>query len=155
MNKFILPAFAVFALLACSEEEKPAPSHYEICAKKTTRECLVGRWLPETVEGTPTCTSNRYPDGLKLESNGRFSFRGGYTSGFNPMMEGNWELDEKGTTMTINITGGDYDYESFSSTIEVRNSGNELRITSSNKYSTFLRCGEGKYTEIFSWQGFD
>jgi len=153
MNKFfIFLAFAVFTLIACSEE-KPEPSHSELCSEKTiTKDCLVGKWRIEKVEGTPTCTPNPNQPGLKFEANGKFSFKGGYINDINPNTNGTWVLDEKGTTMEISVKG-DYIYD-LSATIEILNTGNELRITSSTNRSSFLQCGEGNFTEVFSWQGY-
>jgi hypothetical protein len=157
MNKFSLFfAFAAFMLLACSED-KPSPSHYELCTKPISKECLVGNWHLEKVEGgyskcDPELDFNGL-NGLKLEANGKFSFNGSY-GGYNLLPKyGNWELDEEGTTMKINITDG-YAVnapQEIDATIDIQEKGDILRVSTSN-YSSFLQCETGR-VEVFSWQG--
>jgi len=158
MNKlYLFLVFAVFALVACSEE-KPPPTQTEICAKiPITKECLIGKWYLDMVDGgnsecNPTSESN-----LELQKNGRFIFNGAY--GSNPKLEklGAWELIGGG--MKITFDGGDYDprSESIDATLETRNTGHlELRINTKG-YTGFLQCNVGSsstdFTEIFSWNG--
>jgi len=159
MNK-LLPflAFAVFTLIACSED-KPAASHSELCAKKpVTRECLVGRWALDKIEGSSECKPNKemYNNSLKLQANGQFTFNGGIGDTPNEIM-GNWELNE--AIMKINCTIGDFNPEidyPVDATIEIIRSGGELRITTKG-YSSFLQCSVGSqsasFTEVYTWQG--
>jgi hypothetical protein len=156
MNKFLLfLAFAIFALAACSED-KPPPSHSELCAKKPiTKECLVGRWALEEVEGgNSQCNPNKgIINSLKLYANGEFSFNGGYEAAVFET-NGNWELNE--AVMKINCIIGDCNPDinyPIDATIEIRNS--KLRIATQG-YTGFLQCSVGSlyttFTEVYSWQ---
>jgi len=161
MNKlFPLLAFAAFALVACSED-KPAPSHSELCAQKTlTKECLVGRWyLEKVVRGEsdspdPNCNPDPKGRDLRLKANGEFSFEGGK---WNIESNGTWKLNETGTSIEIECKSGDCT-EGFdrgvNADIKIYGSA-ELRI-SANGYASFSQCklsGTTKLTEVFGWQG--
>jgi hypothetical protein len=156
---FLFPAFAVFALVACSDD-KPPPSHYELCAKKTiTKDCLAGKWNLERIEGSPECSSNGGI--LKLKANGEFSFENGnVTAGgkeFNGIeANGSWKLTETGTVMEIICSTGicTVEDEPFNVAIDVKNPQN-LKVTHSG-YPSFLGICMGSsinFTEVFSWQG--
>jgi hypothetical protein len=156
MDKFFFfIAFASFALLACSDD-KPPPSHYELCAKKTiTEECLIGRWYLERIEGYQGCKSNG--GNLKLKANGEFSFENGSVSAegntYDIEASGIWKLTETG--MEIKCTAGYCTKEEvfFNVTIDIQNSN--LRITNIGFPSFLGICiGSGmRFTEVFSWQG--
>jgi len=158
MNKLSLfLAFAVFALVACSED-KPSPSHSELCAKTPiTKECLAGKWYLERVEGTQGCNSSG--GNLKLKENGEFSFENGSVtiegSTYNDIEAlGIWKVTETG--MEITCTAGFCTNENvpFNVTIDIQNSNN-LKLTNIG-YPGFLGIciGEGmRFIEVYSWQG--
>jgi len=153
MNKlFPLLAFVAFALVACSED-KPPPSQTEICSK-ITKECLIGNWYLDRVEGHSSCNSAS-GNNLELEKKGRFTFK--FTEGDLRLEKlGAWELLEDGE-MKITFDGGDYDYDGINpinAKLDVRNTGRlELRVTTSS-YSGFLQCNPSStFTEIFVWSG--
>jgi len=151
---FLFLAFAVFVLVACSED-KPPPSHSELCTKKpVTKECLVGRWALEEVEGgNAECNPNKeINNSLKLQANGEFSFNGGYDKELEKY--GDWELNE--TVMKIDCKIGDCDpgvAYPVDAEIEIRNS--KLRIATKG-HTVFLQCSVGSpftnFTEVYSWQ---
>jgi len=153
MNKFFISlAFAAFMLFAsCSSPSDSSSS--DLCTKAITKECLAGKWhLEKVVKGTAAiseCTPKEGTNELKLNKDGSFEFKGGYS--VYTETYGTFELDENGTTMTINASG-DYEYN-LSATLEIRSSGEELRITSKDDYSSFLQCGAVNATEVFYWQG--
>jgi len=155
MNKlFPLLAFAAFALVACSED-KPEPSQSEICAKKPiTRECLIGNWYLDKMEGgRSNCTpSADKPNMLNLMANGQFSFIGNYDN-VEIDTKGTWELNEAG--MRINCIVGTCDLGidyPVDAAIETRTGGRlELRITTDN-YTAFLQCNQN-LSEVFVWRG--
>ncbi|GBU23408.1 hypothetical protein R83H12_00019 [Fibrobacteria bacterium R8-3-H12] len=160
MNKFFLfLAFALFALTACSDD-KSAPSHSELCAKKPiTKECLAGRWNLENVnDGHSGCKPNSKGGSLKLQANGEFSFYGGYDFYEIPVerdTKGTWELSGTGA-MKIKCTIGCENENEIDATVEVNSSGSELRV-STKGYTSFLQCSVGSpsasLTEVYSWQG--
>jgi len=162
MNKlFPLLAFAAFALVACSED-KPEATHAELCAKvPVVKECLLGRWFLESVEGNSECKPNDMLENslnlLQEKGELRFSFKGGY-SVYELETNGTWELND--SVMKIGCKFGNCDKRinyPIDATIEVRSSGSKLRITTNNGFTSFLQCSVGisseKYTEIFSRQG--
>jgi hypothetical protein len=150
MNKFpIFLAFAAFALFACSEN-KPEPVHSELCTKKPIpQKCLIGNWILVDVEGGgPGCKAN--DDILKLKADGQYTF----TSEFET--NGYWELNDN--VIKIDCISGDCDPNinyPIDATIEIRRSGEELRIATNSSFSSFLQCSGGRFTEVFSWQGND
>jgi len=158
MNKFFLfLAFAAFALVACSED-KPEPTQSDICAKRPiTKECLIGKWYLDRVEGgnnqcNPTSESN-----LELQKNGRFIFNGAYDNSSEMEKLGFWELIDGG--MKITFDNGDYDPRNnpVDATLETRNAGRlELRI-STKGYTSFLQCSVSSpttdFVEVFVWRG--
>jgi len=156
MNKlFLFLAFAVFALIACSED-KPAPTHSELCAKKPiTKECLIGKWILENViresdNPEPLCDSKGE---LKLEANGDFSFKGGI---YNLTPYGIWNLNEKGEIEIEFIAGTNLEIpDKITATTEVRYTTGQLRLTSYG-YTSFSQCkinGNTKLIEVFTWSG--
>ena len=160
MNKFSLfLVFAAFALLACSED-KTETNHYELCAKKTiTKECLEGKWLLASVEGgNSACKPNDMMyNSLELKKDGQFVFIGGYDGDERELEKsGNWKLSD--STITIECKLGDcvdgivYPVDA---TIEIRESGEKLRITTTNGISSFLQCSlkGATFTEVFSRSG--
>jgi len=156
MNKlFLFLAFAVFALVACSEDK--SESHSELCAKTPlTKECLVGRWYLERVVsgefGDNDFDCNKNGRDLKLEKNGDFSFEGGI---HDLRTKGKWKLNEAGTSIEIECIIGDCSegFDRINADINVQ--GIELRV-SANGYASFSQCepsNSKKLTEVFSWQG--
>jgi hypothetical protein len=167
MNKHILfLAFAVFALVACSED-KPEPTQSDICTKPITKKCLIGNWYLARIEGGNTdCSPDALKDNsLKFEANGQFSFKGNYNyyeQGVNIETFGDWELN--GTEMKINCKVGDCDpiiVYPIDANIDVRNTGQRLELRISTKgYTGFLQCSVGNppnpstdFTEVFVWRG--
>jgi hypothetical protein len=157
MNKFFLfLAFASFALLACSDD-KPQPSHHELCAKKPiTKECLIGRWYLERIEGSQGCDSKG--GSLKLKADGNFSFENGSVSVKENTYDeieayGIWKLTETGMEITCTAGNCTKENELFSVAIGIENLN--LKVTNSD-YPSFLGIcmGSGmRFTEVFSWQG--
>jgi len=160
MNKlFLLLAFAVFALVACSED-KPPPSQSEICSKNPkTKECLLGRWYLQKVEGSQGCKSDG--GNLKFEvkkGNLEFSFSDGDVTAEGNHYDnietsyGTWKLTDTGIeiTCTVGFCGKD---EPFNVSVEF--ASNNLRITN-NGFPSFLgHCvGAGiDFTEVYTWAG--
>lgn len=157
MSKFLLfPAFAIFALVACSDKEKDPPNHAELCAKKPiTRECLAGKWRLERVEGASDCNknNNELSGRLELYINGTFSFEGGI---YNIETYGHWTPSEDGKAMDIKCEGGDCMEDlPVDTNAEIEVTSRELKVTS-KKYTSFSRCNTGSSTakliEVFSWE---
>ncbi|MDR2583545.1 MAG: hypothetical protein LBC75_08715 [Fibromonadaceae bacterium] len=155
MNK-LLPflAFAIFALVACSED-KPESTHSELCATiPVVKKCLVGRWYLDRVEkANSLCDPNKETENyLKFTKKGNFSFKGGYQ---NLILEtnGDWELNETG--MKIDCESGDCieGIYPIDATVEVLRSGAELRISNTKSHSSFLQCGVPGSIEVYTWQG--
>jgi len=155
MNKlYLFLAFAVFALVACSED-KPQPTQSEICAKKpVTKECLIGKWYLSNVEGHYECTPAG-GDNLVLDKKGGFTFNFSRNNVNNWEKTGTWELLDGGEMKITFFDGGDYDPSGtnpINAKIDV-SAGPKLEITTTN-YSGFLQCGAPvKFTEIYVWGG--
>jgi len=155
MNKLLISlAFASFMLIACSED-KPEPTHAELCEKGTTKECLAGKW--DILDTDPHSCGTMESGRLEFNSNGEYSFSNGKTSASNMNIEhfGHWELtnNNKGMKITCDygacISEGPVDV-----TIKIQSS--KLNITTENNTSFMTNCGGSsgqKFTEIFSWAG--
>jgi len=154
MNKFfIFFAFASFALVGCSDNNKE-PKRGDLCAA-ITKECLAGIWLLQTVEGgLGECNPTDRGD-LELLKSGRFIFNGAYGGYPSEEKRGTWEL-LPGEKMKISFDGGgDPSIKDVTATFKIRDSGYKLEITTKG-YTGFLQCRAGtdntEYTEKFSFQ---
>jgi len=66
---------------------------------------------------------------------------------------GNWELNETG--LTIDCKSGDCieGIYPIDATVDIYNSGAELRISTTKSHSSFLQCGMPGSIEVYTWQG--
>jgi len=142
-----------------SSSSSSVPSHSELCGiKPITKECLVGRWYLEAVEGGYSGCKPISVSELKFTKKGRFVFNGAY-GGF-PEAEkmGFWELADGGKGIKITFdSGNDIRGDNpVDAGIEIDNTVQlELRIKTTS-FTGFLQCTEGTsaaYTEVFFWQG--
>jgi len=154
MNKILIfLAFAAsFMLFACSEE-KPEPSHAEICEKGPTKECLVGKW--DILDTEPHLCGTMEGGRLEFKSNGEYYFSSGKTSAKDEEIEhiGHWELTNTGMKITCEI-GVCRPEGTADVIVKIQNS--KLNITTENNTFFMTNCDESsgqKFTEIFSWHG--
>jgi len=159
MNKlYLFLAFAVFALVACSED-KPPQSHSELC--KNIGQCLVGKWFLQSVirpddNPVPLCQNSKeeFSGELRLKADGTFFFNGGK---YNSSPYGKWSLNKEGE-MEIEFERGTYNDQipqKITATLEIRSSGEQLRVSTPG-YTSFSQCYIGGFTnliEVYSWQG--